>query len=182
MRHFGPVIAVSAVLLAGCQPQAQTAAPVSSSSSTGDPAPAASAPPAVFLTAATEIRDASGTTQDQKIESADATPENVAKLLNGLDWKHPHNGCGIALTRAPGSSSPDHAKLSISFDAPETGVERVIRARLEETPPGESDEKYYSFQPIESPEFGLQLLLSFLAQDGKYRTMVEWQEIRVEAE
>jgi len=172
MRHFTAVI--SAVLFAGCQPQSATPVPKAESASPAEsPSPA---PAAMTLVAMTDVDDASGKSQDQKIETADATPENVTRLFHGLDWEHASNGCGIALTRNAGSSSADRAKLSINLDSPEEGAQRVITASLEEIPPGDSEEKFFEFQPLKSPDVGLQLLLSFLAQDGKYRTMVEWRE------
>jgi hypothetical protein len=127
------------------------------------------------VVATTDIYDASGEDSDQKMETADATPENVTRMFNALDWQHPTNTCGIAVSRPAGTSPLDRDKLVIRREYGDRGEPIVLLATLQETPPGASDDEFYKLQPLESPEVGLQLLLSFLAQDGKYRTMVQWQ-------
>lgn len=162
-------------LFPGCQPSAE------STSSSASPVAPAAAPSATTNAASmklvimTEIYDSNGESQDQEIESMDATPDVLTERFRGLDWNHPANRYGIAISGGD-INSTDRKKLSIAEELPEGSSQTVLAARLEETPPDASSEKYYTFQPIESPDIALKLLVSFLAQDGAYRTMVDWQE------
>lgn len=171
MRHCIPIIAVSALLLPGCQAQEPVATPEAVTAS-----PAVSESADIALVAATSVYNANGDFVNQEIETAEATPENVKELFHSLDWQHARNTCGISITRSPGGSSPDRAKLGVSMLFDETSGERELSATLSETSPGEAEERQYLIEPLESTDVGLQLLLSFLSADGMYRSMVEWQE------
>jgi hypothetical protein len=122
----------------------------------------------------TDLHDANGKHLDQKIDIVDATPDVVTARFKALEWNHPTTQYGITLSRGE-LNAPDRIKLSI-YEEFLDERQTMWKAKLEETPPGETDDKLYLFEPLESPDVALKMLLSFLAEDGEYRTMVAWQE------
>jgi hypothetical protein len=128
-----------------------------------------------------EVYDSSGGSEDKEREIVDATPDVVTERFNRIDWRHPSdwrhptNRYHLTLTRGD-LNSPDRKQLSINEDLPEGSEQTVLIAKLVETPQGGSQQKYYDSPPLESPDIALKLLQSFLAQDGSYRTLVDWQE------
>lgn len=170
------VITLAVTLLLGCQPSV-TKTPTPSTGDQQSPTEGSGTTGAakMRLTVTTEIYDAKGAHQDQKIEMVDASPSIVNERFRAIDFKHPTNRYAIGLYGGSPNSS-DRRKLSIIEDLPDGATDTVLTARLEETPPGSESEKRYTVNSIESPDVALKLLLSFLAEDGDYRKMVPWVE------
>jgi hypothetical protein len=177
MRHWLPTRVLKLLVLPfmlGCQPTGE-APKTSDRPVAGSNAGATSKTMKLGVT--TDFHDANGKHLDQKLDIVDATPEVVTSRFKVLDWNHPTTQYGIALSRGE-LNAPDWKKLSIYEESVDGTQQTVWKAKLQETPPGETSDKVYLFEPLESPDVALKLLLSFLAEDGEYRTTVQWQEQR----
>ena len=104
----------------------------------------------------------------------DPTPDIIREQFGALDWENPLHRNNIHLHKGV-VNTPDHIYLTIGGTLKPRNADEHFEATWLEMPEGQTVSKQ-SNGPITSEEHALELLLSFLAQDDKYRTAVQWSE------
>lgn len=125
----------------------------------------------VYLT----IYDDSDETEGTKTQTFDdPTPEVIREQFQALDWTNPRHSCGMTLSRGV-VTSPEVVSLAISGTLGAADLDKSMRAIWSERANGSAAWKHHVYQPIDKSELAMDLLLSFLAQDDRYRSLVEWK-------
>ena len=108
-------------------------------------------------------------------EFQNPTPELIREKFNLLDWQNPLHISSLMLSRGV-VNKPGYVYFVVGGTLRPKVPDDQVTALWGELPVGQAQTHVYFSPPITSKQQALELLLSFLAQDDRYRTLVKWEE------